>query len=103
MKPISDQELEQVLPKVNLPNLVERCGSFDVEKDGSDVLSLGEQQRIAFARLLISQPKYVILDEAPSALDVKNEENLDQHLLETHRTFISVGHRATIFKYHRLI
>lgn len=100
---ISDQELHKVLQEVNLPNLVERFGGFDVEKDWSDVLSLGEQQRIAFARLLIYKPKYVILDEATSALDIKNEENLYQHLLDTQTTFISVGHRPTLFQYHYLI
>ncbi|MBE9226696.1 ABC transporter ATP-binding protein/permease [Phormidium sp. LEGE 05292] len=100
---ISDRELHQVLQEVNLPNLVERSGGFDIEKDWGDVLSLGEQQRVAFARLLISKPKYVILDEATSALDVKNEENLYRHLLGTQTTFISVGHRPTLFKYHHLI
>ncbi|MBD2338162.1 ABC transporter ATP-binding protein/permease [Calothrix sp. FACHB-156] len=100
---ISDQELHQVLQKVNLPNLAERFGGFDVEKDWSDVLSLGEQQRVAFARILISQPRYVILDEATSALDIKNEENLYQHLYNTKTTFISVGHRPTLFKYHQQV
>ncbi|MBD2210278.1 ABC transporter ATP-binding protein/permease [Calothrix sp. FACHB-156] len=99
---ITDDELEKVLQQVNLPNLVDRFGSFDVEKDWSDVLSLGEQQRIAFARLIITKPKYVILDEATSALDIENERNLYQYLLDTQTTFISVGHRPTIFKYHQI-
>ncbi|QIR36423.1 ABC transporter ATP-binding protein/permease [Tolypothrix sp. PCC 7910] len=100
---ISDQELHQVLQKVNLPDLAARFGGFDAEKDWADVLSLGEQQRVAFARILISQPKYVILDEATSALDIKNEENLYQHLYNTQTTFISVGHRPTLFKYHQQV
>ncbi|QIR38613.1 ABC transporter ATP-binding protein/permease [Tolypothrix sp. PCC 7910] len=99
---ITDDELEKVLQQVNLPNLVNRFGSFNVEKDWSDVLSLGEQQRIAFARLIITKPKYVILDEATSALDIENERNLYQYLLDTQTTFISVGHRPTIFKYHQI-
>ncbi|MGK7914061.1 MAG: ABC transporter ATP-binding protein/permease [Prochloraceae cyanobacterium] len=99
---ITSQELHKVLQYVNLPNLVERFGGLDIEKDWADVLSLGEQQRVAFARLLISKPKYVILDEATSALDNKNEENLYQYLLDTQTTFISVGHRSTLFKYHHL-
>ena len=99
---ITSEELHEVLQYVNLPNLVERFGGLDIEKDWSDVLSLGEQQRVAFARLLISKPKYVILDEATSALDTKNEENIYQYLLDTQTTFISVGHRYTLFKYHHL-
>jgi putative ATP-binding cassette transporter len=99
---MTDDELHQILQQVNIPNLVERCGGFEVERDWADVLSLGEQQRIAFARLLIAKPKYVILDEATSALDIKNEENLYQHLLDTQTTFMSVGHRSTLFKYHQI-
>jgi vitamin B12/bleomycin/antimicrobial peptide transport system ATP-binding/permease protein len=99
---VSNQELYQVLQKVNLSDLAERFGGLDVEKDWSDVLSLGEQQRLAFARILVTKPKYVILDEATSALDVNNEENLYRLLLETGITFISVGHRPTLQKYHQL-
>ena len=100
---ISDEELQQILKQINLPDLAERFGGFDVEKDWSDVLSLGEQQRVAFARILINQPQYVILDEATSALDVKNEENLYRHLALKDITFISVGHRPTLFKYHHQV
>ncbi len=100
---ISDQELQQVLQQVNLPDLAKRFDGFDTEMDWADVFSLGEQQRIAFARILITRPKYVILDEATSALDVKNEENLYRHLLDLGTTFISVGHRPTLVKYHHLI
>lgn len=100
---LRDEELHQVLQKVNLSDLAERFGGFEVEKDWSDVLSLGEQQRLAFARILVTKPKYAILDEATSALDVNNEENLYRLLLETETTFISVGHRPTLKKYHQII
>jgi len=100
---ISDEQLHQVLHRVNLLDLAERFGGFDVEKDWSDLLSLGEQQRLAFARILVTKPKYVILDEATSALDVNNEENLYRLLLEIGTTFISVGHRPTLKKYHQII
>jgi vitamin B12/bleomycin/antimicrobial peptide transport system ATP-binding/permease protein len=64
---------------------------------------LGEQQRLAFARLLITHPRFTILDEATSALDLKNEENLYQQLQSTNTTFISVGHRESLFKYHQWV
>ncbi|MGI2904114.1 ABC transporter ATP-binding protein/permease [Tolypothrix sp. VBCCA 56010] len=99
----NDEQLYLVLQQVGLPNLVERFGGLDVEQDWSDVLSLGEQQRVAFARLLIARPRYAILDEATSALDIKNEENLYQHLVETGTTYMSVGHRPTLVKYHHLL
>jgi vitamin B12/bleomycin/antimicrobial peptide transport system ATP-binding/permease protein len=100
---LDDEQLFCVLQQVGLPNLVERFGGLDIEQDWSDVLSLGEQQRVAFARLFITRPRYAILDEATSALDIKNEENLYQHLVETGRTYISVGHRQTLVNYHHLL
>lgn len=100
---ISNQKLEEILQMVKLGDLAERFGGFELEKDWSVLLSLGEQQRVAFARLLISRPKYAILDEATSALDIGNEKNLYEHLLETETTFISVGHRPSLSQYHQLI
>lgn len=100
---IQDRELEQSLRKVNLADLAERFGGFDAEQDWGDVLSLGEQQRLAFARILINNPKYVILDEATSALDIVNEAELYRHLNQGETTFISVGHRPTLTKYHQQI
>ena len=100
---ISDTQLQTVLYKVNLPDLAERSGGFEVENDWDDILSLGEQQRLAFARILINKPRYVILDEATSALDLKNEAFLYKYLMSTETTFISVGHRPTLAKYHNQI
>jgi len=100
---IEDKELKQVLQQVNLKDLDERFGSFDVEQDWAFVLSLGEQQRITFARILLNKPPYAILDEATSALDVKNEEGLYRHLQATGTTFISVGHRPILANYHQLV
>ena len=100
---IDDAELYDVLEQVNLPDLAQRFGGLDVEKDWADVLSLGEQQRLAFARILINKPEYAILDEATSALDVKNEAGLYSHLQQTQTTFVSVGHRPTLVKYHQLV
>ena len=98
---ISDQELLKILEQVNLPDLAERFGGLDTERDWSDVLSLGEQQRLAFARILVNKPRYIILDEATSALDVENEATLYNYLQQLGTTFISVGHRPTLIQYHQ--
>jgi putative ATP-binding cassette transporter len=98
---VEDEHLKQVLEQVNLAGLDERFGGFDAEQDWADVLSLGEQQRLTFARLLLNQPKYAILDEATSALDLGNEERLYQHLQAKGTTFLSVGHRSTLASYHQ--
>ncbi|GAB1541752.1 ABC transporter ATP-binding protein/permease [Scytonema sp. NUACC21] len=98
---VTDRELEQVLEQVNLQNLLARVGGFDAEVYWENILSLGEQQRLAFARFLVTRPRYVILDEATSALDLGNEENLYRQLQQTETTFISVGHRESLLNYHR--
>jgi putative ATP-binding cassette transporter len=100
---ISDQELEIILKKVNLQHLLTEKNSFDREVNWEQVLSLGEQQRLAFARLLITRPTFTILDEATSALDLPNEASLYQQLQETETTFISVGHRESLFNYHQWV
>ncbi|MDB9338554.1 MULTISPECIES: ABC transporter ATP-binding protein/permease [Cyanophyceae] len=100
---MSDRQLEEILHKVNLQNLLTRVNSFDTEVAWENILSLGEQQRLAFARLLISLPNFTILDEATSALDLKNEENLYSQLQATNTTFISVGHRESLFNYHQWV
>jgi putative ATP-binding cassette transporter len=100
-KKSTDEELLDVLEDVNLADLPERFGGLDIESDWGKILSLGEQQRVAFARVLIAKPRYVILDEATSALDSKNEDKLYQKLLDSGATLISVSHRLNILKFHK--
>ncbi|MBD2059144.1 ABC transporter ATP-binding protein/permease [Oculatella sp. FACHB-28] len=100
---VEDQHLKQVLEQVNLADLDERFGGFDAEREWADVLSLGEQQRLTFARLLLNKPNYAILDEATSALDLDNEERLYQHLSAMGATFLSVGHRSSLADHHQLV
>ncbi|WP_066379773.1 ABC transporter ATP-binding protein/permease [Anabaena sp. CA = ATCC 33047] len=100
---MSDRELEDILQQVNLQNLLTRVEGLDTEVRWENILSLGEQQRLAFARLLISRPSFTILDEATSALDLNNEGNLYQQLQATQTTYISVGHRESLFNYHQWV
>ena len=100
---ISDRELEHILQQVNLQHLLTRVDGFDTEVPWENILSLGEEQRLTFARLLITHPSFTILDEATSALDLDNEGNLYQQLQSTKTTFISVGHRESLFNYHQWV
>ncbi|RCJ26212.1 ABC transporter [Nostoc minutum NIES-26] len=100
---MTDAELKDVLQQVNLQNLLSRVEGFDTEVPWENILSLGEQQRLAFARLLVTHPSFTILDEATSALDLKNEGSLYQQLQSTKTTFISVGHRESLFNYHQWV
>ncbi|TXT24108.1 MAG: putative ATP-binding cassette transporter [Planctomycetota bacterium] len=98
---VTDDELHAILKAVNLPDLGERFDGLEVEADWGKILSLGEQQRVAFARVLLAKPRYVILDEATSALDSQNEESLYQQLHDSGATLVSVSHRLNIVKYHK--
>jgi putative ATP-binding cassette transporter len=100
---IPESELINILEAVRLADLPERVGGFDVELDWADVLSLGEQQRLAFARLLVNRPGYAVLDEATSALDAVNEANLYGHLKSQGIQYISVGHRRSILDFHNRV
>jgi vitamin B12/bleomycin/antimicrobial peptide transport system ATP-binding/permease protein len=97
---VPERELWRALELVNLPELPERCGGFDVELDFGKMLSVGEQQRLAVARVLLSKPRYVVLDEATSALDANNEQALYELLHASGATLISVAHRPELAQYH---
>ena len=98
---MTDEQLQAVLATVNLPDLAERFGGFEAEPEWSDVLSLGEQQRLSFARVLLHRPRYAILDEATSALDRHNEAQLYNALEATPTTFLSVGHHESLEAHHQ--
>ena len=102
---LDDSVLLEILAKVDLEDLAKRSGEGDPYRglntilDWGNVLSLGEQQRLAFGRILAHKPRLVILDEATSAMDVHAEARM-YGLLED-CTCVSVGHRPTLLKYHK--
>jgi putative ATP-binding cassette transporter len=96
----SEQELREALADVDLAGLPERAGGFDVAQPWEASLSSGEQQRLAFARLLLARPRYAILDEATSALEPGDEEALYRLLRARGVTLVTVGHRSSLAAYH---
>jgi putative ATP-binding cassette transporter len=100
---LSDEELRQVLADVALPDLAERVGGLDAERDWGKWLSVGEQQRVAFARALVHHPRYLVLDEATSALDALNETTLYRLLAPRSITPVSVTHRPALLAWHALV
>jgi len=80
--------------------LVEREKGWDSENDWNDVLSGGEKQRIAMARLIYHKPMYAILDECTSGVAIDMEAKLYTHMKDVGITLITVSHRQTVWKYH---
>ena len=97
---LSDAELQAILEQVHLPRLAGRVGGLDAVQDWDKLLSVGEQQRLAFARVLVHEPRIVILDEATSALDAGNEASLYARLRASGATLISIAHRAAVLRHH---
>ena len=97
---LSDERLLELLQEVHLELLAERVGGLDASQDWEKHLSIGEQQRLAFARVLACEPGIVILDEATSALDSANENALYERLRASGTTLISIAHRPAVLKHH---
>jgi vitamin B12/bleomycin/antimicrobial peptide transport system ATP-binding/permease protein len=99
----NDEDLHEALRAVNLGDLENRFGGLDAEMNWSDVLSPGEQRRLAFARLLLNRPRCAFLDEATSALDVASERLMYELLRNERISYLSSGHRPSLLKFHRNI
>jgi len=99
----SDDHLLSVLNEVNLSSLSDRYPNLDIKQDWPRILSLGEQQRLAFARLLLNSPRFAVLDEATSALDIETEKKLYNLLKKRELSMISVGHRPSLKDFHQNI
>jgi putative ATP-binding cassette transporter len=93
---------EDICRVMELCKLGEFIDKLDQIADWSNILSLGEQQRIAFVRAIVQQPNWLFLDEATSALDETTEAELYKLLREklVRAAIISVGHRNTLIGYH---
>lgn len=97
---VSDREaMKRALERVNLKDFTEL---LDVEDRWDRLMSLGQQQRLAFARLLIHRPKWVFLDEATSAMDDENQHLVMSLFLDDLKdtTVLSIGHRPNLVEYH---
>ncbi|MES2887477.1 MAG: ABC transporter ATP-binding protein/permease, partial [Pseudomonadota bacterium] len=97
---LSDERLLEILDEVQLHGLADRVGGLHAIHDWEKLLSGGEQQRMAFARLLVHQPRVAILDEATSALDDQNEATLYRRLRERGTTLVSIAHRSAVEQFH---
>ncbi|HTG97933.1 MAG TPA: ABC transporter ATP-binding protein/permease [Burkholderiales bacterium] len=96
----SDEEVLATLDAVGLPHLKR---SLDQSQHWGQVLSGGEQQRVAFARALLTKPDWLFLDEATASLPEEDQDRLYRLLKDRlpQTTLVSIGHRDSLAKYHR--
>jgi putative ATP-binding cassette transporter len=99
----TDEVLFNTLQDVGLESAFHRIGGFDITMDWQNTLSTGEQQSLAFARLLLAKPRYVFLDEATTALDAKSEEHFYELLRNLTQAYISIGYSGNLVKQHELL
>ncbi len=95
----SDEEIGTALDRCGLPQLKQR---LEEEERWDQILSLGEQQRLAFARLLLHRPAWVFMDEATAALDDENQDAMMTLFREelAGSALVSIGHRPGLDAYH---
>ncbi len=96
----SDLQLQAVLNDARLGYLPEREGGWDTRKEWKDVLSGGEKQRMAIARVLYHEPRYAFVDEGTSAVSSDVEGLLYETCKERGVTLITISTRASLRKYH---
>ncbi|XP_029955701.1 ATP-binding cassette sub-family D member 3a isoform X2 [Salarias fasciatus] len=101
-KGISDQVLKEYLDNVQLGHILDREGSWDMVQDWMDVLSGGEKQRMAMARLFYHKPQFAILDECTSAVSVDVEDYIYSHCRTVGITLFTVSHRKSLWKHHEV-
>lgn len=100
----TDQDLYAYLDIVQLRYLVQhRENGLDSIEDWIDVLSGGEKQRIAMARLFYHHPQFAILDECTSAVSVDVEGSMYEYCRKVGITLFTVSHRKSLWAHHEYV
>ena len=96
----ADERLVSVLTQLAFGPILDRVGGLDVERDWANLLTVGEQQLLGMARLLIAQPKFAFIDRATNALSTSRARHVYELLSRTSITYISVSDQASLRDFH---
>ncbi|MGA3304887.1 MAG: ATP-binding cassette domain-containing protein [Stellaceae bacterium] len=101
-RPAADEPAKELTDALNSVGLEAIAGKLDAVEDWTHRLSLGEQQRLAFARVFLAKPDLLFLDESTSALDEATESDFYRRLRQGdwRPTLVSVGHRESLKAFH---
>ena len=102
-KKMNDKKLLEILKILRLDYIVEREGGLNTQRNWLDLLSGGEKQRMAIARLYYHKPSFAILDECSSAVSVDAEDIIYTEAKRRGITLITVSHRPSLWKHHEYL
>lgn len=98
---LTDADLLEILELVKLEYLPQREGGWDTVKTWKDVFSGGEKQRVMFARILVKNPKFAVIDEGTSAVSSDVEGLLYETCQRRGITLVTISHRPSLLRYHK--
>jgi putative ATP-binding cassette transporter len=98
--PDADERLIAALCQVAFGPILDRVGGLDVERDWANLLTVGEQQLLGIARLLIARPRFAFLDRATNALSPSRVKHIYDVLAQSPISYVSVGDQAILRDYH---
>eukprot|EP00931_Biecheleriopsis_adriatica_P041253 TRINITY_DN23601_c0_g1_i1.p1 TRINITY_DN23601_c0_g1~~TRINITY_DN23601_c0_g1_i1.p1 ORF type:complete len:636 (+),score=147.44 TRINITY_DN23601_c0_g1_i1:31-1908(+) len=98
---ITDADIMTALELAHVP--LHRKWGLHAQEDWAGLLSMGEQQRLAFARVFLHRPAFAFLDESTSAMDLRNEKHIYEELRRCGVSYVSVGHRQSLRDFHSVV
>jgi ATP-binding cassette subfamily D (ALD) long-chain fatty acid import protein len=99
----TDEDIMKCLSDAMMTPVLESHGGLDTTKQWTEVLSGGEKQRLGIARVMYHSPKFAILDECSSAINVEAEQFIFGKLLLLGIGLITISHRHSLFKFHEKV
>lgn len=88
---IPDERIMGVLDALHLEGVLKRAGGLDAEQDWARILSLDEEQLLAFTRLILAEPQFAFLDRVCTALSAEQIQRIQKMLSDHSITYVAIG------------